>query len=598
MEPAPEQENETANDEQATPDSDELTGDPGDDAPWWGRGKPPHPYDISERREAFIEATLVPFDEDTRRFFRHVLVSFFEALKTSRNPSYGRTERDREERSQGYAPIDSKFIEKYFRQANWRALRDAGLIDVLPYSREEKLAYRYRPAPAFVEEFRRAGMPESAEEAELIAKEGRVNVTSGEKARGTVKTHYTDENGRRYPPLIDAGLRAMEECPIVYGAKESEGILHHLHLRYRQLLDTGWKPSDGVPHPKWEPEGSRAYHRYANDERCAAALLVQGFRHVRDGLAIYKPAYRIASSGRTAQAGGGLQSCSGEMKGAAYLGLSAYGYDVRNYDMVAAHPSLYTDLAREAGLAADWMEGYLAKPHVRQFYADALMLETSDWKWLTLAVLMAGYVPQPEEVAEPSNWYRLRNVTVVKIIDDVVWARMEKEGLLQRVGGTGKKRMSLTKRSKKGYWQARYEYYNRFYLFTRDMRQGIDQWLDHLIMVGVKQGRSSNFDGLTYVTNKAGLKKGFGEVPENPVERQHLASELAAFILQGAEAATIHALASLGEKYGFSPVANEHDGLITLGPVPEAAVREAAEMAGVDPAAVTLEEKPFKEPLA
>ena len=571
--------------------------------PWWGRGKPAPPYDISARREAFIEATLAPFDEPVRRFFRHVLVSSLVGLKASRNESYGRTDRDREERSRGYVPVDGRFIEKHFRNSGGRlrnreALRDAGLIEVLPYSVEEQLAYRFRPTATFIEEFLHLGVPKDSEEAARMAKEGRVDVTTGKRTRARVKTLYTDENGRKYPPLISAGLRAMEPCPIVYGTADSGGILRHLHLRYRQLLDTGWRPNDGVPHPKWEPTKSRAYHRYANDERCATALLSQGFRHVKDGLAIYKPAYRVISSGRTAQVEGGLQSCSGEMKGAAYRGLSDYGYDVRNYDMVAAHPSLYAHIARQAGLDAAWMDGYLAKPHVRPFYADALMLEEKTWKRLTLAVLMAAFVPQPDEVADPANWYRLRDVTVVKLIDDAVWARMGKEGIIQRAGGAGQEFGPLTEESKRVYWQGRIKHYNRFYLFTRDMRQGIDRWLDHLITARVEQARSNNFDGLTYVTNKAGMKKGFGEVPEDPVERQHLASELAAFVLQGAEAAVIHSLASLGTKYGFSPVANEHDGLITLGPVPGAAVKEAAEMAGVDPAAVTLEEKAFKEPLA
>lgn len=606
MEPPPEQGNESANDDHSEPGGDESSGAPGegnpdsesaepkDDAPWWGRGKPPPPYDISERRESFIEATLAPFGEPTRQFFRHVLVSSLLGLKASRNESYGRTDRDREERSQGYVPVDSGYREKYFRGDDWRALRDAGLIDVLPYSVEEKLAYRFRPTATFIEEFRRAGTPESVGEAERIAKESRVDVVTGEITRAKVKTRYTDKNGRRYPELIDAGLRAMEDCPIVYGRDTSEGILRHLHLRYRQLLDTGWRPSDGVPHPKWEPVQSRAYHRYANDERCASALLSQGFRHVEGGLAMYKPAYKVITPGRTAQVNGGLQSCSGEMKGAAYTALSAYGHDVRNYDMVAAHLNLFAAFMREADLPADWMEKYLGVQHARPFYAGAVELDEGVWKRLTLAVLMGAHVPEPQEVADRKAWWRLKNVTVVEAIDEAAWEVMEKEGLIRRLGG---ERGKLTEESTDAYWFIRAGLYRKFYLFTRDMRGGIDRWQRHLIETLVEGGKRSNFDGRVYVTNKAGMKKGIGPVPGDEKGRQKVSSELAAFMLQGAEAAVVHALASVGKKYGFSPVANEHDGLITLGPVPGEAVQEAAEKAGIDPAAVSLEEKAFKEAL-
>jgi hypothetical protein len=57
-----------------------------------------------------------------------------------------------------------------------------------------------------------------------------------------------------------------------------------------------------------------------------------------------------------------------------------------------------------------------------------------------------------------------------------------------------------------------------------------------------------------------------------PEQRQQLKRQLAAFVLQGREAAFILRLTALGPKYGFTPMGNEHDGLIVLGTIPLKAV--------------------------
>ena len=75
------------------------------------------------------------------------------------------------------------------------------------------------------------------------------------------------------------------------------------------------------------------------------------------------------------------------------------------------------------------------------------------------------------------------------------------------------------------------------------------------------------------------------------VRKRKLARVLAAFILQGREARLIHELTVLSEHYGFQPIANMHDGLVTIGEIPEVAVLEAVRRAGVPDA--ELVEKPL-----
>jgi len=71
---------------------------------------------------------------------------------------------------------------------------------------------------------------------------------------------------------------------------------------------------------------------------------------------------------------------------------------------------------------------------------------------------------------------------------------------------------------------------------------------------------------------------------------------VAAFLLQGTEHAYIHTLTMLGPKYGFRVIANEHDGVISLGWIPAEAQAEAAELSGFADAKLVI--KPFQERLA
>ena len=88
-----------------------------------------------------------------------------------------------------------------------------------------------------------------------------------------------------------------------------------------------------------------------------------------------------------------------------------------------------------------------------------------------------------------------------------------------------------------------------------------------------------------WLTNACGMTLCLDD--EKPRDRKRRA---AAFILQGHEAAFIHRLTLLGDQNSFVPVSNQHDGLVTLGKIPEAACTEAAKQSGLKYA--FLDEKP------
>ena len=101
-------------------------------------------------------------------------------------------------------------------------------------------------------------------------------------------------------------------------------------------------------------------------------------------------------------------------------------------------------------------------------------------------------------------------------------------------------------------------------------------WHRWLVDVWVPQNAYAGHGGKRYVKNATGMT-----LCVDDMKPRKLGSTLAAFILQGREARYIHELTLLSERYGFRVIGNEHDGIVTVGEVPDEAAREAAEASGM-----------------
>jgi hypothetical protein len=66
---------------------------------------------------------------------------------------------------------------------------------------------------------------------------------------------------------------------------------------------------------------------------------------------------------------------------------------------------------------------------------------------------------------------------------------------------------------------------------------------------------------------------------------------MAAFYLQGVEAGYIHWITVLSKDFGYTCLSNQHDGLVTIGEIPEEAREIAKQRSGLKYA--VLEEKAF-----
>src|SRR5690606_16862104 len=140
-----------------------------------------------------------------------------------------------------------------------------------------------------------------------------------------------------------------------------------------------------------------------NDHACFDAVL----RQLPEGTGVegvkrYRLAYGHQTSGRMSAIGGMLQSCTREMKDAAY-GPIRDVIGIHNYDLKGAQPNLLIELFEEANahpkapeppLDASWMRRYVADPEAKASYAARVGVSIDTWKAGLCAVMMGGWLAQ------------------------------------------------------------------------------------------------------------------------------------------------------------------------------------------------------------
>lgn len=126
--------------------------------------------------------------------------------------------------------------------------------------------------------------------------------------------------------------------------------------------------------------------------------------------------------------------------------------------------------------------------------------------------------------------------------------------------------------------------YKRLHDVLQPLSDTIKQWHDYLAR---EANRRSVRGRPRKLKNDIGCKFDMSEW-RTPFE---LRSQLAAHLLQGREAYFVGTLAVQAAKYGFVPIAHEHDGLVTLGEIPPQAIEETIAATGI--LSLAVEQKPF-----
>lgn len=493
----------------------------------------------------------------SERFFAHVVVSSAGAMRTD----------------EGWVPVGCRLIEKetgvHRTWAVWWPLYRAGLIEYVPHDADRRLSREFRVVPAVQEAIAEAGPVGTP----LQPGEKLYDVFSNTPSNANpVKLYTTDTDEEPIPKLITQALREIAGNGCLF---DLDAVAAHVVglQDTRDRARAGWV-EDGAPEDRRAPS-QRAYTealgRWHNDAYCLSAMTNQPLMDKGGGVHRYTPRFarNPQSSGRVTELGG-FQNASRGFK-AAGLARLRETHDVRNYDVVASHPWGLVQYFERAGVSTEWLRAYLAGD--KADYAEQAFGDRSDgavevWKRCLLALVTGATVPAHLGGAEQALSGPGRRTS--DLPDVAVYLRSAFGGGLP----TPEALAAL----------------EGFARVVAPFQSDREAWYG-VVRAGVKDRTLANDGrGGLYVANAAGRKlnvKGLSD--------WELTSRVTSHLLQGREAALIHTLTALGPRYGYQPTGNAHDGLVTEGEIPDAAVEEAKEASGFRHA--RLVEKPYLLPV-
>jgi len=276
-------------------------------------------------------------------------------------------------------------------------------------------------------------------------------------------------------------------------------------------------------------EDYRSYQgRYLNDYYCFKAVRRQQPVYLGQNIFGYRPPYRTQKTGRITHLWGGLQACSREMKYAAYSGIP----DLHHYKLSASQGYILKQQYEAVRLDTSWLDTFIRDRDVRTAYAQTLGIPEEDFQQAFYAAVMDSYYEPAERPSVYSvfSWTFARHPDIIKAL-------------------------------------------NQFLSIIAPL--GLEQW--HKLLVSEYYTFTGyKHKGKRYLYNPTGKRISIDNIP--PVDRSR---ELAAFVLQGQEAAFNHWICLLGLKYGYQVMSHEHDGVVTLGAIPQQAVEEAQARSGL-----------------
>ena len=272
----------------------------------------------------------------------------------------------------GFVPFSSRLMRRVCRHVDWRWLEAEGLVSVRSYSRVGRRSREFRVDPEFARAYFDAGLTGGT-----LVREGCYNLVTSRPTTRAIKSRRRTPSDNPLPPAVRAAIDAPVGVPLDLGAVERAVA----SLR------------DRIGEAAVDRDRVRAERRYLNDLRCLQAVLTQRARPADPadprGLWVYDPAYRMVTSGRIAQLGGGLQSISRATKEAAYATVPG----ARNYDLRSSQLMVLLVFLREAGVDGSWLDGYVGDPDAKRSGAEYVGVPVDAFKQAVIAVVMGARVP-------------------------------------------------------------------------------------------------------------------------------------------------------------------------------------------------------------
>lgn len=468
----------------------------------------------------YVNQLTEGLDWNTRHLFCHILAS------NLINP-------DR------LAPIHCELIKDNLRGASWASLYTRNLINITSYSISENLSREYEVADSILIEYLQKG--ELCLELDLT--EPRYNLINGRLNDKVLKSELYDNSRNKYPQLIVDAINIIKSSLF-----DLEAIPPHINDLKRAMDEAREKLLEKNPDKELEVLYREARGKYVNDLSCYKIIIAQKPIKLSDKVWTYPPVYRTQMSGRISHIGGGLQSCSRTMKHIATQTVD----DLHNYDLKASQVNGLIQQFETAGLDVTWLENYRDNPNSKDIYAAKIAVSVDCWKQMLCSTIMGSFLPQTSKktiqlLEEGSNL-----AAILSILSN------EFKGDINKVIN-----------SLSAYRDA-----------IAPLKKQLDLWHTWLVDSYVNAVAVRGKNGSLFITNPTGMKLNVTEL-KNSYPMWKVKSMVAAFILQGQEAAFIHHLTLLSLKYGYTVCANEHDGLITVGEIPPEAVTLAGDLSGL-----------------
>jgi hypothetical protein len=494
---------------------------------------------VPQQVNLVFQELLADFTQDLKRIFCHIY----------QTATSGEDDR--------FVPISSYLFTKEFTRQNypnWRLLEEANLIERRiineqghTYSQELGLSNEFRitePVYSLILN----SYPTTIDEWKAIE---RYEVITNKKTTAKVKNITKDSKGQSTPKLLINAMKSFKPCPY-----NVTNVLAHL-------------------------EATKDQPSYDNDLRCHSTIMNQQVEELDKDLIKYQAYYKKQDTGRLSELFGNLQTCSRAMKAAALEGIE----DIKNYDLESSQVLLLVQFFEAANINCDWLKNYLNKD--KQQFADFVGVSKDCWKQLLLTLIMGGYLP--DKIL--TNKVKLERISEIEqlIKNDIKNLSKVKEITNNSIG------IYLLKEFKGNYSASKAALINLRQVLG-ELNKHLSEWHNWLIEKHIPLVSVTNQYGQS-ISNKTGITfdlepyKVNGIWTKDKKEMSELKSRLAAFLLQGAEAAFIHSLTYLSNNYDFDCLNNQHDGLITYGEIPKEAIEQAIQQSGLIYA--KLIEKPF-----
>lgn len=407
-----------------------------------------------------------------------------------------------------------------------------------------------------------------------------VNLMTGDYWRSRVKSQfkYKSKSGVgddfNTPDIIKKSIKAIQPFP--FNPKLAGSFVNALEQKTKHAETVKLKAEALYNEdPRYErafeiakTDYLRARARLNNCRRAQQAIIGQkpeliGHSKAGDPIYEYKAAYKIQKGGRTSEIGGGYQSANRVFKHLCMEGVTDL-VEIYNYDLKAAQAYILQQELQHCNIECPWLDDYLSGKTDRQELADNANLNISTWKTVFYAIIMGGIIKNDEG----KIYLAIKNLHYKKENPDK-WANAH----LDQLKKCFEPLIEATKQWRKHIYLSHDDRYTY-------MHGGLKHWKNACGMK-LKEFGLKESPGKALILVDRTIDKQYSH--ENPRHVQAIAERkrsLAAFILQGQEAAFIHHLTVLCSKHDIPVYRNEHDGLMVGQKIPQKLIKDAGKLSG------------------